>query len=172
MGNGTAKTIRHIGEFGISTYTLSDAIKRCERDEDVVKYLNSLQSFYDDGENVFVHGWVAGRYIHSINEHTFQYENESEWEKARWLNGMDEWHRGNRVPNRTVFCGHWHCSWGWSHIDNKYKEFPQRTHEDFSKSFRPYIKDGICAIDACTAYSYKVNCVVVERREQDECKTH
>nr|DAD78145.1 MAG TPA: hypothetical protein [Siphoviridae sp. ctrgt10] len=30
------------------------------------------------------------------------------------------------------------------------------------KSFEPYIKEGIIALDACTAYSKKVNVVVLE----------
>ena len=82
---------------------------------------------------------------------------------ARWLNGMDMWRNpANRVDGKTIVCGHWHCSWGWSHIRQERKEWPQKNRKDWLLSFEPFIDNGIAAIDACTAYTGNVNCIVVE----------
>lgn len=67
-----------------------------------------------------------------------------------------------RVDGKTIVCGHWHCSWGWSHIKQDRKEFPQKNQVDWKKSFEPFIDDGIIAIDACTAYSGLCNVIVIE----------
>jgi hypothetical protein len=115
--------------------------------------------YYEVCDYIFVHGWIPS-YSHLDD---FRDGNEDDWKQARWLNGMDMWRNPkNRVEGKTIVVGHWHCSWGWSHIDQKYKEFPQPSHKHFLYSFQPWAKDGIIAIDACTAYTGKVNCIVIE----------
>lgn len=111
------------------------------------------------GDYICVHGWIpCFSYLQD-----FRNADESEWKQARWLNGMNMWMRPeNRISGKTIICGHWHCSWGWSHIKHKRKEFPQKNRKDWLDSFEPFIDDGIMAIDACTAYTGKVNCIVIE----------
>lgn len=85
------------------------------------------------------------------------------WREARWLNGMEEWKGyGMEELNKTIVVGHYHCSYGHSYIEQKYKEFPPKSKKGWEKSFEPFIADGICAIDACTAYSGLMNVLVIE----------
>lgn len=61
--------------------------------------------------------------------------------------------------SKTIVCGHWNCSWGWSHILQKRKEFPNNSRKEWEKSFEPYIEQGIIAFDACTDYSGIINVI-------------
>ncbi len=124
--------------------------------------------YFEIGDYICVHGWVPcipRDYYGYDFECVYPKEdwNENTWKSARWINGLLAWYDGHRIEGKTIICGHYHCSFGWSHIRQKYKEFPQKTHEDFEKSFQPFIDDGIIAIDACTAYTRKVNCIVIEQ---------
>ncbi len=78
------------------------------------------------------------------------------WEGARWLNGMQMWNAGVIEKGKTIVCGHYRTSYGHSKIQGNGGEF--REDADFS----PFIDDGIIALDACTAYSGFVNCVVID----------
>ena len=72
---------------------------------------------------------------------------------------MEMWHnRACREPNKTIVCGHWHCSWG--HV--MYEDKGKYTEFDASANWEPFAADGILAIDACTAYTQKINCVIIE----------
>lgn len=105
---------------------------------------------------ILVHGWIPS-YTESKD---FRNASKDDWRRARWLNGMDMWlNPDNRLKDKTIICGHWHCSWGWSHIRRKRKEFPQKNRKDWLKSFEPFIDEGIMAIDACCAYSNKLNVI-------------
>ena len=80
----------------------------------------------------------------------------SAWKSARWINGIDAAHSGVIETNKTIICGHWHCSYGHAKIDGKGTEFGK------DANFSPYKAKGVLAIDACTAVSKKVNVVVIE----------
>jgi len=79
-----------------------------------------------------------------------------EWDYARGYNGMLAWSQGIKEPNKTIVCGHWHCSWGHCNIDGKGTEFGK------DADFTPFYGEGIIAIDTCTTLSRKVNCIVLE----------
>ena len=159
--NGTIKTIcQFCGESEWIIYDPSWRNKIVETMGPILEFIDKNSVNYAEIKDyVLVHGWWPAY-------DTVEYYSAAEdyqWKEARWENGMEMWRNPNcRIPNKTVICGHWHCSWGWSHIDQKYKEFPQPTHEDFELSFQPWIKEGIIAIDACTAYSGQVNVLVIE----------
>lgn len=111
------------------------------------------------GDFVLVHGWVPC--YQGLDD--FRDATSDDWERSRWNNGMEMWKNPKcRVEGKTVIVGHWHCSYAWSHIEQKYKEFPQKNHKDFQYSFQPWIKEGIIALDACCAYSGKLNCIVID----------
>ena len=63
--------------------------------------------------------------------------------------------RGFIEPNKTIVCGHFHTSWG-HHRKDKSPEWGK------GANFEPYYSDGIIAIDGCTAYTGKVNILVLE----------
>lgn len=147
-------------------------------DKDWQTYQSHLIDFYETNTHIFVHGWIPTKwkyaengYVHKVYDHDWRTTEGSDdaflkWDSypsgARWLNGIDCWNKGLNQTGKTIVVGHYHCSYGWSHIDQKYKEFPQKTHEDFNNSFQPYIKDGLIALDGCTAYSGKVNVITIE----------
>jgi serine/threonine protein phosphatase 1 len=111
------------------------------------------------GDFVLVHGWVPC--YQGLDD--FRDATSDDWERARWNNGMQMWKNPNcRVDGKTVICGHWHCSWGWSHIRQERKEFHPTNRNGWEKSFEPFVDDGIIAIDACTAYSGFCNVIVIE----------
>ena len=57
---------------------------------------------------------------------------------------------------RPLFADHWHTSYGHSKYEHKGTEFGE------DADFSPYYGPGIIAIDACTAFSGKGNCLVIE----------
>lgn len=66
----------------------------------------------------------------------------------------EEWNI--KEPGKTIVCGHWHASFGHSVYAKRCSEFMS------DAIFNPYVSEGIIAIDACTAHSGFVNCIVIE----------
>ena len=59
--------------------------------------------------------------------------------------------------NKTVVCGHWHCSALWHEQNSdKYEEFGEK------ENFEPFITKNMIALDTCTVHTKKVNVVVLE----------
>lgn len=92
---------------------------------------------------------VINSYISSWRE-----ADREQWNQARWFNGMDAAQTADE--NKTIVCGHWHTSYGHSKYEHKGTEFGE------DADFSPYYGPGIIAIDACTAFSGKSNCLVIE----------
>ena len=73
---------------------------------------------------------------------------------------MEDWYNGWRFKDKIIVCGHWNTSFGnykYHHIGSG--EFQQ------DSSFEPFIDEGIIALDACTAYSKKINILVIDENE-------
>lgn len=150
--NGTLDTIGQL--VGVNKYDLACGVYNYEKDiipklKNYYKLIKRAVDYYELGDYIFVHGWIP----HVKQSEDLANCNEDSWKAARWENGIYDWHHGWKLDGKTIVCGHWHCSWGWSYLRNKYKEFPQKNAKNFSKSFEPFIDDGIIALDACTAYS-------------------
>ena len=119
-----------------------------------------MVNYYEDGNYIFVHGWIPslGGYptkLPMTYMEDWRHANEEAWRSARWDNGIEA-SRAVREPGKTIFCGHWHCSYGHAVLEGKGSEF------DDDADFTPYYGEGIVALDACTVHSHMVNCVVVE----------
>ena len=118
--------------------------------------------YFETDHYIFVHGWIPCVPV-SMSASEMQYfpipdwrnAHESQWDNARWINGMEAAYHGITEPGKTIVCGHWHCSFGHAHYENNGDEFE-------SPNFSPYYGDGIIALDACAAQSHKVNCIVIE----------
>lgn len=109
-------------------------------------------NYTEISDYIFVHGWIPA-FAH-LND--FRDANEKEWREARWWNGMEMWHNKTcRIPGKTIVCGHWHCSWGHAQYDGS-PEFGG------GANWEPFSAEGILAIDACTAYTHQINCIVLE----------
>ena len=74
------------------------------------------------------------------------------WREARWINGMDA--AQSCREEKTILCGHYHCSYGHAVYEQKCPEAGP------GADFSPYYAPGIIALDACTAYSGRVNVVI------------
>ena len=160
--NGTVDTIVQL--TGINKYDLDmhlfDFQKFNEDISEVTDFISECAVDYVEiGDYIFVHGWVPAY----ANIEDFRNASADDWSQARWENGMRMWHNPHcRVPGKTVVCGHYHCSWGHSHLRQTHKEFPNKSLKNWKESFEPFIDKGIVAIDACTAYSGICNCWVLE----------
>lgn len=131
--------------------------------------LPSMKDYLETPNYIFIHGWIPcmtndGYRDYWTKERWCKYmpgwrdAPDYKWETARWLNGIDACCKdGVREPDKTIVCGHWHASYGHYKYGNAKCEF------DTDKAdFAPFYGDGIIAIDACTAISGKVNCIVIE----------
>lgn len=164
ISNGTLDTICQFTEM--NKYDLCfgplDKAEYEKRIMPVLDFINSnVVDYAEAGDYIFVHGWipcdpVSGSVPKNWDSPT------ADWDGARWINGMLAWAKGAYLPGKTIVCGHFHSSWGHSHLHLDRKEFPQKNRKDWQKSFEPFIDEGIIAIDACTAYTGFVNCLVLE----------
>lgn len=133
------------------------------------------------GEYVFVHGWIP---LEGYSVEQFEGQSDSLyrslrilpnwdvckdrriWEEASWESGVGALKAGLTIPKKTIVCGHRHVSAFHSTFDrSETSEFGPDA--DFS-IFR---KEGCIAIDACTAYSHKVNVLVLNLPTKKKEKT-
>lgn len=144
------------------------------------EYSNSMVDFAEIGDNIFVHGWIPSTVEIKFEERGSvrhysmieDWRNSTLWPNARWTNGMEAWDNGIYIEGKTIWCGHWHTSWGHSHLHNDGVEFikkvetyyidPETGRMEPHTNFHTFKDNGIVALDACTAYSGFVNCEVIE----------
>ena len=164
VSNGTFDTICQItgmGKYDLG-YGLFDREMFKERIRELVDFIyENAVDYAEAGEYIFVHGWLPCDPINGKIDENWDNE-DANWEGARWINGMSAWARGARLEGRTIVCGHFHSSWGHSHLHQDRKEFPQKNRKDWQKSFEPFVDEGIIAIDACTPYTGFCNCLVLD----------
>lgn len=161
VSNGTLDTLVQI--TGLNKYELYNC-NQTEFAQKVEPLLNFIADntvdYVEAGDYIFVHGWIpCDPYCGTVEEN---WRDSEEWGRARWINGMSAWHKGARLTGKTIVCGHFHSSWGHSHIHQDRKEYPAKNRKDWRESFIPFVDEGIIAIDACTAYTEFCNCLVLE----------
>lgn len=184
--NGTNKTAIILSGLDDS-YSDDDILAAAKENEEWKKYINSVVDFYETDKYVFVHGWIPTGIKKSTDErwkslpemyrptvpcYIEDWQN-GDWYNARWTNGMKAWLEGIKVPNKTVFCGHYHASWGHCNINGDGIEFlepfetfyidPDTGKQEPHVRFDSFKNDGIVALDACTVLSKFVNCEVINR---------
>ena len=172
MTNGTAATARKL----TGTRNDIDALIGMRQHKQYNEYISECIDYYELDKYIFVHGWIpcGVYYTHKMSGTSVSYSFYSgedwrtlpkeDWQEARWINGMEAWYYGIRIPNKTIVCGHWHTSWGHTYLHKLGREF-NPPYEKGLAFFEPFIDEGIIAIDACTAYSGIVNCVVIDDEE-------
>ena len=119
---------------------------------ELTRYMNSLVDYFefkDKNDNTIVccHGWLPENY---------KDKNCKDFEEYSWINGMAYWKNGHNFKDKTIICGHWHCSFGNSKYHGKGSEFGE------DACFEPFRDLGIIALDACTTLTKKVNVVIIE----------
>lgn len=174
-GNGTIKTLSHFlqeDDFWMySTYVPNNVIESIVHNtKELTKFIRTnARNYFTLGNKIFVHSWLPiyndldGDKVWKDWD-KYEFESNSMWSDARWGNPFLMWKNKLYPEDKCIVFGHWHCSWGHSHIDMKCKEWPQPNQkEKFLASFEPWIKENAIGIDACCAYSGKINCVVFDK---------
>lgn len=156
--NGTYDTALQLTGYdsamaGIRRYDFVDAGKRTPF---YTKIIPSMLDFYETDHYVFVHGWISCIYEHGKYSYYSDWRNAGAdgWENARWSNGMEA--AQTCMEEKTILCGHWHASYGHAKYEKKGTEFGP------DADFSPYYGPGIIALDACTAFSGRINVIVLE----------
>ena len=158
FSNGTAKTVYDLGS--------SPAFDECCRKtwDRLAAYRATLVNCFETENYIFVHSWIPTT-IHdtdTLNKH-YKYREDwrnavtQEWEEAMWGNPFFKAQEGMNKTGKTIVFGHWHCSAGWSKTEGR-SEFDRDARWDIYHN----AEQGIIAIDRCTAYTGKVNVLVLE----------
>ncbi len=148
--NGTVDTIKQLKEFGLLN--------------DVLHFIkDNAINYYELGDYIFAHAGLPlklvyedGKPILVINKEA----SEEGFKKHRWDNPIENLKKGELPSNKTIVAGHWHCSALWSYL------YPDK-YGDFDGYKNRYCNFDICKtnnlimIDGCTAYSKKVNILVI-----------
>jgi hypothetical protein len=158
--NGTTRTVLQLG--------FSDDFQECCNTAlNITKpFFNEMVNYFETKNYIFVHSWISvinkdGLPAHYTQNRQFKFNpdwrnaTQKEWDDAMWKNPFDMVARGLNQTGKTIVFGHWHCSKGWADAEG-------RSEFDEDARFDPYYGDGFIAIDACTAYSGKVNVLVLE----------
>lgn len=159
--NGTYDAVCELGVYGYTSFE-----EACDLATQVTKsFFDSMVDYFETENYIFVHSWIAIKNKDSLPFHytrnrDFEFDPDWRnadalaWQDAKWGNPFDMAKKG-LLPDKTVVFGHFHTSWARHHFDGKPEWGDQA---DFS----PYYGDGYIGIDACTAYSGKVNVLVLE----------
>lgn len=157
--NGTYDTALQLTGFDptlahIRNYDFADAAKEVPLYTQIIP---SMVDFYETAHYVYVHGWIpciADRHTGFRFFSDWRNVDSFEWKRARWYNGMDAVQ--TCMEEKTILCGHWHSSYGHWKYEHRGSEFGE------DADFSPYYGTGIIALDACTAFSNRVNVIVLE----------
>lgn len=158
--NGTYQTILDLAPHA-KTFNTAYAVVY----EKVKPFVDSMVNYFETKNYIFVHSFVPLKNCDGLPAYytknrkfeidpDWRYAHNEAWEEARWGNPFELVEKGF-LPNKTLVFGHFHTSWA----RRKYDGMPEFGE---GSDFSPYYGDGYIAIDACTAYSGKVNCLVLE----------
>ena len=163
--NGTVDTVCQLTGFSArDVYTKTETVGRAFlKDPYIQTIIPAMVDYFETDHYIFTHGWIPCTSISTGNNEKeyvsiegWRNTDPELWNKARWINGMEAAHHGILETGKTIVCGHWHCSFGHSRYNHDGGEF------DNNPNFNPYYGTGIIALDACTALSGKINCIVIE----------
>lgn len=178
--NQTIKTLSHFideDDFWMySTYIPTSVIDKIVANTKELRDFISKNgvNYFELGNRIFTHSWLPiyndlykGDIIwpewnkEPIQEEILTFN--KMWKDARWGNPYLQWKNKLYPEGKTIVFGHFHTSYGHSHIDMKTKEWPQKNRKDWLDAFSPWIKENAIGLDACCAYSGKINCVVFDK---------
>ncbi len=170
--NGTYHTVCEFGDGGGLGRSFDEACLIAH--QRTKGFIDSMVNYFETKNYIFVHGWIPVKCkdnlpMHYTRNRRFEFNPDwrdahySEWEQARWLNGMDMARKGCIEPEKTIVCGHWHCSYGHM-MDDMALNGPFDCIDEFGDTaiWEPYYGNGIIAIDRCTAHTGQVNVLVLE----------
>lgn len=142
-GNGTVKTIKQLG-YGDSFEEKVDYTWNRVR-----TMIKDMPFFFETQQYIFTHSWIP-------SGPDWRQADEAAWHRAIWENPFQcAACDCTCTLEKTIVHGHWHASAGWAAREGK-PEFGE------GACFDPFYGKGHIAIDACTAHTNKVNCLVLE----------
>ena len=130
--------------------------------------LASCIDYFETERYIFTHGFIPciekgfSPYVTYSYNPDWREAQPEEWSRARWSNGTKIVVEGNIVEaNKTIVCGHWHTSYYHSKYEKKGSEWGE------DADFTPFYSENgaVIAIDACTATSQSINCLVYDCEE-------
>jgi hypothetical protein len=155
--NGTAETIQWLSEYATDPYAApeEDVIESFSKNPKWIKYYNSTVFYREVGNYIFTHAWIpfGGTIDYPVYESNWK---EKSFHDAIWVNGMEMWHRGVRVPGKTVVCGHWRTIWGNIELHNM---DPRSSVNQLCATFKD---EGIICLDSSVPSSHFINVEVIE----------
>jgi serine/threonine protein phosphatase 1 len=141
----------------------NELLRRVRQSPFYKKLLPACIDYYETQNYIFTHGWIPcaeeGRkpYLDYSYDPNWRDADDTRWYDARWYNGISLACKYNILElGKTIVCGHWHASYGHSQIEKACSEWGE------DAIFTPFVSHGIIAIDACTARSKRVNCIVID----------
>ena len=117
-------------------------------DPEYQKYMDLLVNYYETEHYIFVHSWIPGG-------EDWRYASQNKWDKAMWGNPFDIAAVVGNKTGKVLVHGHWHNSAGWA-AKGIGSEFEDDACFDICEH------DGCIGLDACTAWTHKVNVLVLE----------
>ena len=137
-------------------YELCKALKE---NREIRKYYDSLKNYYELDEYIFVHGYIpcVNKYIKYEYKPDWRESSDEEFVDAAWLNGFELYAQGIKEENKTIVCGHIHTSYAHHYLHHDGSEFGDNMNSNI------FYDDGIIGIDACTAYTRRVNVLTIEK---------
>ena len=156
--NGTAETVQWLSEYAVDPYAVSEAelIESFSGNPEWIKYFNSTVDYKEVSNYIFTHGWIpyGGTIDYPIYESDWR---EKSFESSAWVNGMDMWNKGVKVPGKTIVCGHFHAAWGHQMLHGM---DPSKCGMiEFNSTFKD---DGIIALDSRVPATHFLNVEVIE----------
>lgn len=166
------RTVATIKELANKRKNLPDCVEKLRHDQLLQEYFACLRNYFATEHYIFVHGWLPYYDGEDNKLHYSLDASHDDWKSARWQCGFYEWFYQMRdekefgievADTRTVVCGHWHSSYAHARFHGAGEEFPAK-HCSWKKHchFEPFADDRIIGIDACTAYTRKVNVLVID----------
>ena len=151
-------------------------IQRVKRSLYYSMLMPAALNYFETEHYVFTHGYIPchaiqgspkyERYKDFYRNANWRDASPEEWGYARWYNGMEfACQRNLYLPDKTVVCGHHHCSYGHANIEGEGAENGLRAIYTPFYGQRPHQPDAplaVIGLDACTAESGIMNCIVLE----------
>jgi serine/threonine protein phosphatase 1 len=162
--NGTARTIWDIAYLPGYVEDFPEmcdyALKRTKA------FRDSMVNYFETKNYIFVHSWVPvinedGLPAHYTKGRRFSFNpdwrnaSQKEYDDATWGNPFAMAAQGLNQTGKTIVFGHWATEHKWAEVEGR-RDF------DSDAKFDIYYGDGIIGIDGCTAYSGRVNVLVLE----------
>lgn len=168
--NGTIRTVQDLG----GSNSPGDFAHCCRVAwNKTAAYRDLLVNYFETENYIFVHSWIptitkydesASKPWHLVGKQFEYLENwreasASDWEEAMWGNPFLKAQGSLNKTGKTIVFGHWHCSSGYFYDNSDiFSEVGENACWEIYKNK----EQGIIGIDRCTAYTNKVNVLVVK----------